>query len=659
MRKKRAQMSAEFLYILGISLLVLLIFITVSQNQGSDINRAKTESEAKHAIADIAGAAKEVYAQGLGAKKKVYVTIPSGVEANKTMIANNTIRLHALGEDYVGMENFDMHGTLPVSEGGQWVWVVSEGNKVRIGNAMVALSRQSIYVAMKPDENATKELQVQNVWGGPINVTFKWDPEHDRVYTNLKPGIASIGEGHNESFSISFASVDTAVGFYLSEIELIANDKDSSEYIRIPVIVQVMSDKKERPPLTAIPPVYRASLNWSESVYRLFQICTNEYTSVTSVDFTASEASPGSWAGGLDSLGPIDYDSCVEKVLSINIPIGTVTGNYTGYINLVGNGAADAEDSIALDIFVGGSTDNEGPDVYNITTSKRRVHVGEPTTILAIADDTDRGNSTISGCEIRADNETKWIQMYPEDVFDSPIEHVYYNYTKGFSMGIHTVYLRCTDQPGNIGPIKEYNFTIGKHILFVTDSNESDWSNWVTVHKSDMGYSWDFDVSSTDEVKDGTTDLYFYDAVIFIDWDRDADFVNKVLEYQSLGGYVGMFGDSAHLAVRDLDVAWHPDNPHPESGLNILDNTHYVTQGFPMGVLDISSVLVKSYSVWWANTTELGASGWFYPSTDRIVLGEVNKTLFWGPEDPWKLNENGVTISTRVIDYMINNSEVS
>lgn len=56
------------------------------------------------------------------------------------------------------------------------------------------------------------------------------------------------------------------------------------------------------------------------------------------------------------------------------------------------------------------------------------------------------------------------------------------------------------------------------------------------------------------------------------------------------------------------------------------------------------------------NTTQLGASGWFYPSTDRIILGEVNGTMFWGPEDPFKLNENGVIISQRVIDYMINKS---
>jgi hypothetical protein len=652
-------MSAEFLYILGISLLVLIVFIAISQNQAVDINKAKSETEAKHAIADIAGAAKEVYSQGLGAKKKVYVTIPSGVESNKTMVVNNTIRLHVSGQDYLGIENFDMHGTLPVSEGGHWVWVVSEGNKVRIGNAMVALSRQSIYVAMKPEENATKLLQVQNVWDGPINVTFKWDPGHERVYTNLKPGFISMGEEENESVSINFASVETAVGFYLSEIELVANDGNNSEYIRIPVIVQVMSDKKERPPLTAIPPVYRASLNWSESVYRLFQICTNEYTSVSSVDFTASNGLPGVWSAGLDSLGPIDYDSCVEKVISISIPPGAMTGNYTGYINLVGNGAPNAEDSIALDIYVGGATDNEGPDVYNITTHVRRVHEGEPTIILAVADDTDRGNSTISGCEIRADNETRWIPMYPQDVFDSPIEDVYYNFS-GFSKGRHTVYLRCTDQPGNVGPIGEYNFIIGKQILFVIDGgNASDWSDWVTVHNSSLGYSWDFDIASTDEVKAGTTDLYFYDAVIFIDWDRDTDFVDKVLEYQSLGGYVGMFGDSAHLAVRDLNVAWHPDNPHPESSVNIQNTNHYVTQNLSLGLLDISSGLVKSYSVWWSNTTELGASGWFFPKTDRIILGEANKTMFWGPEDPWKLNENGVNISTRVIDYMINNSEVS
>jgi hypothetical protein len=476
--------------------------------------------------------------------------------------------------------------------------------------------------------------------------------------TTFNPGYSPIGLEEDESFSATFTSNDKAVGLYLSELELTASDQNNSEHLKIPIIVQVLNDKKDRPPLTAIPPIFNASLNWSENVTRAFQICTNEFTSVTSVDLNSSEGDPGEWAGGTHSMGAIGPDTCVQKMLSISVPNGTVSGNYTGFIHLDGNGAENAEDSIALDLFVGGSSDNIGPDVRNISTSVRRVHVNESTVILAVGDDTLRGNSTITSCDIKADSETVWQSMIPENVFDSPIENVYFNFTDGFDVGIHTVYLRCTDQPGNVGPEFEYNFTIGKHILFVVSGNESDWSDWVTVHKSEMGYSWDFDIADTDEVADGTADLYFYDTVIFIDWDRDEDFVNKVLEYQDLGGFVGMFGDSAHLAVRDLNVAWHPDNPHPESRINVVDEDHYTTQGFPIGLTNISDVFVKSYALWWSNTSEIGASGWFYPSTDRIILGEADRSMFWGPEDPWKLNENGVIISTRVIDYMINNSEV-
>lgn len=658
MNKTRAQVSIEFLQILAVSALVLVFFIAISQSTGADINQAKAESEAKNAISDIAGAAKEVYAQGLGAKKKVYVTIPSGIETQKTYVANNTIRMHVDGNDYVGMETFDMHGTLPTSSGGHWIWVMSEGNKVRIGYAMVALSRQTLLVTLTPNETESKGFDITNIWGRKINVSIADHWNHGDVAFSMSQSSASLDVDGSETFKATFTTNDKAIGLYISELEITATEGTSKEYIKLPVLVQVVAEEKDRAPLTAIPPLLNASLNWSDSVTRSFQICTNEVTAVTSVDFIPSGGAPGLWVENTGSLGPIAPDSCAQKILILTVPNGAMFGNKRGFVRVLGNGAADAEDTIALNIEVGGKDDNEGPIVRNITTRVRRVHVYEPVTIYAVGDDSTTGNSSIKECQIRVDNETDWEYMQAVDgAFNSSIENISHTFINGFGIGKHTAYLRCTDNRSNVGSPESYNFTIGKQILFVISSgNESDWSDWVSVNHGNISY----DIAIIDEIISGEVDMYNYDATIFLDWSKDSDFVNKVLEYQNLGGFVGLFGDSAHLAVRDLNVTWHPDNPHPEFKMNILNNSHYVTSGFPLGLLEISDVGAKVYEVWGdpVNTTELGASGWFYPSTDRMMLAEVDNTMFWGPQDPFKLNQNGVTISVRVIDWMINQSRV-
>ena len=657
--QRKGQTSFELVLIAAVALIVLLTFYFLMQGQIADLNKTKTGNEAKDALSDISSAAKEVYSQGVGAKKKVFITIPPGVDSISTEITGKNIRLNADENDYVQTEEFDMHGTLPTNPGKYLIWVVSEGNKVRIGYGMVELSRNTLLVTMEPDDKVAKGFAISNIWANQINVSLASTWSDNSTSFALDKNNAEQAAGTNGTFTAYFTTNDRAVGIYTTEIEITASDSSgNSEVVKLPVILQVLADPNARPPLTAIPPLFNATLNRSESSTKVFQICTNKKTSVSRVNFTPSSGEPGSFMSNTASLGAIGKDSCVEKYLTVTVANDSPVGNYTGYITLEGD-ATGAEDSIALAIEVSGGGDNIGPIVRNVSTYNRRVHVYEPTTILAVGDDNLTGGSRIKSCKIRADG-SDWSYSFPVDgAFDNVTEDVSYTWFSGFGYGAHTISQRCTDWMNNEGNITDYTLTIGKHILFVVAlGNETDWSNWITVHYSGMGYAWDYDVATINEVVNGTIDMDYYDIVIFIDWSSDSTFVGKVNEYKKKGGYVGLFGESAHKAVRDLNITWHPDNPHPEHQINILNSSHYVTQGFSTGLLQISNTNAKVYEVWGdpVNTSELGASGWFYPSTGRVILAEVNRTMFWGPEDPFKLNENGVIISQRVIDYMINKS---
>ena len=658
---QKAQSSVELLAIFAVAIVVLAGLYFVSQSYIADVGKTKETTDAKGALADISAAAKEVYSQGYGAKKKVYITMPSGVDPLGTRVENTSLVLRVSGNDYVSTELFEMHGTIPMGQGGHYVWVVSEGNKVRIGYAMIELSRQSLLITLMPNESASKQFEITNIWSAPINVTIddSWNPGN--LTFSLDTNTASLGIDGSQSFSATAIASNEAVGIYLKDMQIVASDSNgNSESITFPVIVQVVHDPNMRPPLLAIPPLFNETMNRSDNATREFQICTNRMTSVNQVNFTSSVGEPGDWVSGLSSIGPIPPDSCVAKFLTVSVPNDSALDNFTGFVSLTSD-VAGAQDTIGLNIEVGGGGDMEGPIVRNITTSIRRVHVFQPTTILAVADDNSTGGSRIRSCAISADGgPTEY--MFPADGnFDSSIEDVSYTFFSGFDVGPHQVLINCTDWPGNIGPTSNYSFVIGKHILFVVSSgNQSVWSDWITVHYSEAGHSWDFDVADFNDVISGAYDMSYYDAVIFIDWSSTAAFVDLVEDYMDDGGFLGLFGDSAHRAVVDLGLTWHPDNPHPETEVNILDNAHYVTSPFSTGLLRISTDKTKIYSIWGdpANTTELGASGWFYPSTDRVYLAQVDQILFWGPEDPWALNENGVTIATRVIDWMINQSMI-
>jgi len=660
--KSRGQVSVELLVFFAVALLVLIAFIFLTQTGIQDVNRTREQSAVKNVVDDLSGAAKEVYSQGEGAKKLVYVTIPSDVDPLNTWVGNRSIKLRVAGTDYVRTEPFEVHGMLPTSPGGHQVWVISEGNKVRIGYAMIELDKQTLIVTMKPNDTASEDFTVTNIWNRPINVTLQYTwTSTDATFDLSNTFINNLQVNNSQTFMANFSTNNKAVGIYVIDITLTPTDgAGSSEIVKLPLILQVVANPFKRPPLTIIPPIFNASLNATQSVTKVFQVCTNEVTSVTGVTFTPSPGSPGSWMAGTNSLGPIGPDSCLPKLLTITVPNGTALGNYTGYVNLKGQGAVGAEDSLGEQVKVGGIADILCPVIENISSIPSRPHFFEPITIIAVANDTATGGSIITGCTISSDNGTTWDAMNPVDeAFDNMTENASFTYNDGFGSGMHPFVISCIDGSNNACP-QNYSFKIAKHILFVISSgNSTDWSDWITAHFSSAGYQWDYDVATINQVVDGVYDLTFYDIVIFIDWSNDPAFASIVLDYRDRGGYLGLFGESAHLAVRDLDVAWHPDNPHPENSINIVNNTHYITQGFNLSIISIGPVKAKTYELFPDfETGKLGTSGWFYPDTGRTMLADVNRTTLWGVMDPWRMNQNGVTISTRVIDWMINQSMV-
>ena len=91
-------------------------------------------SKAKSTVNDIADAAESVYMQGVGAKTKLFLTIPANIQ-NAT-IENRLIKLSFASDgntrDVYRATDFDIQGNLTVTEGAYWVYLTSKDDYVEV-----------------------------------------------------------------------------------------------------------------------------------------------------------------------------------------------------------------------------------------------------------------------------------------------------------------------------------------------------------------------------------------------------------------------------------------------------------------------------------------------------------------------------------------------
>ncbi len=136
------------------------------------------------------------------------------------------------------------------------------------------------------------------------------------------------------------------------------------------------------------------------------------------------------------------------------------TSNNTGFI-------AYTNFSIATNYTIINITQNEttcsmpaiGPIITGIWQMPTPAQKYQPLAIFATANDS--GNSTITNCTIDADNADSWRMMEPvNSTYNQTNETVMYNYTAGFSVGPHTIRIRCVDAANVTGPTAYYYFNV-------------------------------------------------------------------------------------------------------------------------------------------------------------------------------------------------------
>ncbi|MGV8085396.1 MAG: vWA domain-containing protein [Candidatus Bilamarchaeum sp.] len=494
---QRAQTSIEFLLILGVTVIVLLVGISLSQTQQSAVLSQKDMSDAKNTIYDLSSAAKEVYAQGEGSKKRVFVQIPSSYEPTASFVGNRSIRLRAAGSDYVSVENFNVHGSLPSTSGGKWVWVVSEGNRVRIGDAMMDFSKNRIYLVMPSNSTSNSSFTVTNIWVRPFNVTTSTIWLNSSLIMSGVPSSFSLGLNASREIDLTFVATESAAGTYVGQIQLTANDGVGNiEVTDVPVTVIVITPVTVSTNDTTGPIIVNmyqdptpAIKNQPLAIYVNVTDALTGNNTISGCSIAADGAT--TWLTMLPNDGGFDQ---VVELAKYNYTSGFSLGPHT-----VSAKCTDSKNNTgptAYYYFNVSESDLLGPIVISMS------HPEFPTTLSdvnlsGVATDSYTGNANVAGCNIKVGSADSWHSVTPVDgAWDSPTENFSYN-AGALSVGSYTIYYQCTDSLGNLGGI--YNDTFGivdVDLVLVLDKSGSMLENVTnaavssTVSASSTGWSW-------------------------------------------------------------------------------------------------------------------------------------------------------------------------
>jgi len=163
-----------------------------------------------------------------------------------------------------------------------------------------------------------------------------------------------LSSGQGRAITLQFTSSGEAVGFNSGEISYTATDGTNFDTISLPITVEISKQiiTENQPPLTVTPDFWSESLQPGESTSESFTVCTNSHTALSAVTFTPSPGASGSWVSGINPLGSMLASTCQNKALNLTVSNGTLPGVYTGSIQVVGQGVANAQDTISLYIVV-------------------------------------------------------------------------------------------------------------------------------------------------------------------------------------------------------------------------------------------------------------------------------------------------------------------
>jgi hypothetical protein len=648
----------EFLIILSVTLLALLVFMSLSQSESADVGLEKERTDAYNSVRTLGAAADEVYSQGAGARKKVDIEIPAGFVRNESFISKNAIKMRAAGNDYIEIKDFEVFGSFPSSSGPTQIWVESVGDRVKIGNAIIEVDRESINLIMGHDDSRTETFSVTNLINSSLLVKISADWNHENISMGMASDSFVLPSYGADVSTLSFKSSKSVyTGFYSGSLNVTAYDSLSAQSVSVPITVEIARTMipEGGPPLVVVPSIFNATLRQGQSTTKTFQVCTNSETTLETIEFSSSENWPGSWVSQMEPLSRQEPSVCQAKTLRLDIPVDAAADTWRGYVYVKGD-LEEAEDVIVLDINVMNvinRSDNIGPEVTEIVVypSMRNIFVGDPVSIKVSANDSAYGNNSIVSCEVKIDNIGGYNSIPALDgIYNEVAEDAGIRYANGFDHGLHEVRARCIDANGNVGDFKSKEFIILKEFLFITgnstpNTDEQAWIDWINSGRSFEGLSWSMDRADSASLMNGSANPQYYSTIILEEF-----VLGMESSLNSLNSSVVLLGHALQNGTKALGLSNDTTVPGDWNNLNFIDQEHYILNNVSgKNKVTDSTIFFGRFQSFDGNVLISG------PGTPAGVhaMGVSDNIYLWGATNPTNLNELGVNVTTRMLDHAV------
>jgi len=236
---QRGQTTLEFLMILGVALLILLVTITISNDQGSALSTRKSELQASLAATDIGNAAREVYAQGMGARKLATVTLPRSYNGSMSYINSTALVIRAGRSDYVQTFPFQVKGALPARPGTFQFLVENEGGVINVGRWLAYANASAIGGSINGGESYYESIDLSSISSSASNVTVQCVWENGSVNILCPSLQAVLAPNSDTQFQVGFEADPAAYGTFSGYLNITVEGNGGNQTIEIPVSIYV------------------------------------------------------------------------------------------------------------------------------------------------------------------------------------------------------------------------------------------------------------------------------------------------------------------------------------------------------------------------------------------------------------------------------------
>lgn len=238
--ERQGQSSVELLIVFAIGISALLAFFALSQQKIAETRTQLTISEARETVELLAKAADEVYSEGVNSTRKVYVTIPDGVNLSRSSISGNALILSVQVPggvtDVSARTGEPVFGTWPDLPGAYYLTVTSYEGSVGVGTAVLQLSPTTLYVELQTDSTTKRNITLKNYGQDGISVSGSlfWG-EVDVTVENLTAISFPLPPGGEMNVTLEINSTFSAIGSYSGTIDFSGGGEEYS----IPITVHV------------------------------------------------------------------------------------------------------------------------------------------------------------------------------------------------------------------------------------------------------------------------------------------------------------------------------------------------------------------------------------------------------------------------------------